>query len=313
MSLSLGTLTAYVDEHKLPLIVKSLYGGETAQLMNKQTGIKNKATINVLSTDAVFQADSGCSFASTGTTSITQRTIEVAPIKVNEDICAKSLRAYYTNKMLAAGSLAEGKSIPFEQEYVELKASTIATQLETAYWQGDTSHWNTNLKQFNGFIKLIDTAAASVNGNPTSITTGTGIVAANVVGIFNKIYDLIPLGVIRQSDTMIFCGTDVFRTYAGALTAANLFHYTGAEEGGQFTITLPGRSIKVKALPGLDGTNRIFAGRTSNFYIGSDLEDDSEVFEIWESKDDRNIKYAAEFKAGVQVAFPDEIVSFKLV
>lgn len=312
MSLSLGTLTAYVDEHKLPLIIKSLYGFETAALMNKQAGIKNIATINILDTDAAFQADTGCGFAASGTTSITQRNIEVAQIKVNEEICPKSLNDYFTNKMLTAGAQAENESVPFEAEYAELKANTIAKHLEAAVWQGDTTSWDARLKHFNGFIKLIDTAAASVNGNPTSITTGTGIVAANVVGIFNGIYSLIPLGILRQSDTMIFCGTDVFRTYTSALISANLFHYTGQEEG-DFVITMPGRGIKIKALSGLDGTNRIFAGRTSNFYIGTDLANDEEVYKMWYSNDDDVVRFSARFKIGVQIAFPNEIVSFKLV
>jgi len=310
MAFSLGTLTAYVNQNKLPLITRTLLGSKTASLMNLQTGIKYKAAINILATTAQFQAGS-CTWNASGTTSITQREIEVVPHQVMESLCIDDLNQYFINEKLKAGSI-NPTDIPFEQQYTDLKADYIASQLEIEYWQGDTTSWNANINKFNGWIRVIDTAAASVNGNPTAITTGTGITASNVVGIMNGIYALIPPQVLRAPDMAIFCGTDTFRTWAQAVVTANLFAYNG-QTNPNFELVIPGTNVKVYGLDGLTGTNRIFAGRTSNFYIGTDLSEDMERFSMIPDSHMLSMEFLAKFKAGVQVAFPNEIVSFKLV
>lgn len=313
MGLSLSTLTAYVEQNKLPLITKTLLGSQTAKRMNMQAGIKSSATINIVDTNATFQA-SGCTWNASGTTSVTQRTITVGNINVMESICIKDLEAYFTQTSVRAGT-ALGQSLPFEQQYAELKADYIASQLEIAYWQGDTSSSNPNLKRFDGWIKLIDAAGTAVNGNPTGITTGTGITSSNVVGIVNGIYAKIPAQILRKGTSAVFMGTDTWRTYQQALITANLYNYSGAAApvNGELEITIPGTNIKCVALDGLTGTNRIFAGDAMNFYIGTDLLGEEEKFEMWYSRDNLDFRFLADFKAGTNVAFPNEIVSFKLV
>ena len=111
---------------------------------------------------------------------------------------------------------------------------------------------------------------------------------------------------------MIFAGNDLFRTYVMALAAANLYHYTGTVDG-KMEVVIPGTSVKLVGVPGLIGTNRMFAFQSSNVYYGTDLENDKENFDFWYSTDDRNYKMEVKFSAGVQVAFPDQVVRFKLV
>lgn len=314
MSFSLGTLTAYVEEQKIPLVIRTMFGSQTGKLFTKQTGIKASSAINYLSTTAQFQAGS-CTWNASGTTSITQRLITVGDIDVMESLCIKDLNAYYTQTMLKVGNHYD--DLPFEKQYSELKADIIAQQLEIAYWQGDTSSWNANLNKFDGFNKIIAAASAStINGNPTSITTGTGITASNVVGIINGIVALIPAQVYRASDKAIYCGTDTWRLYQAALVTANLYNYAAQENigaNGEFKLYVPGTSVPVIGIDGLTGTSRIHAGRASNFYIGCDMENEEEQFRMWESVDNGDYRFRARFKAGVQVAIPSEIVTFKLV
>jgi len=310
MGFSVGTLTAYTEQNKIPLVMRTLYGSQTGSLLTKQSGIKTSAAISYLATTAQFQADA-CSWNASGTTTVTQRNITVGSIAVMESLCLKDLEAYYFQTMMNAGT-ADGQSIPFEQMYSELKADTIAQQLEVAYWQGDTTSWNANLKRFDGFIKLIDAAGTAVNGNTGSVTTGTGITSSNVVAIVNAIYAAIPAQILRASDAVMMCGTDVWRLYQAALVSANLYSYNG-QATGSFEIVIPGTNLKLVALDGLTGTSRIFAGRTSNFYIGTDLLNEEENFKIWYSEDNVETRFRASFKAGVQVAIPSEITSFKLV
>jgi hypothetical protein len=75
---------------------------------------------------------------------------------------------------------------------------------------------------------------------------------------------------------------------------------------------LPGTPIKVVALQGLNGTNKVYAMRLSNLFLGTDLLNEEEKFEIFYAKEADQVRFVSEFKMGVNVAFPDEIVKFIL-
>jgi hypothetical protein len=208
-------------------------------------------------------------------------------------------------------------SIPFEQEFADKKAKTIASQLETALWQGDTDSVNVNLNKFDGLVKLIGAATGPVAANVVTFIAGapisaaTGIIATNVVSIFDGVYKAIPAQVVAADDMTIFCGQDVFRTYTIALKNANMFNYSfDGKADSEFV--LPGTPIKVIALAGLNGTNKIYALRLSNLFLGTDLLNEEDKFEIFYAKEADQVRFVSEFKMGVNVAFPDEIVKFIL-
>lgn len=175
MGLSVSTLTNYTEEKKQELITKALFSAKTIKMMTPMTGVKSSETINIFDTDAVFQAGGSCGFAASGTTSITQRTVTVGKIKVQEALCPKTLEAKYTQTMLQAGSQYD--KIPFEQIYADYKAEQIAKAMETAVWRGDTTSGDAQLARFDGLIKMIGknySATGVVNNNAIS---GTGTVA----------------------------------------------------------------------------------------------------------------------------------------
>ncbi len=318
MALSVGTLTSYVIENEDLLVMKSIFGSKTSELISKEgtvmLGVKYAEKINILATDAIFQNGVGCTRTPSGTTSITQRTVTIGEIAVVEDICVKTLNTTYLSKKLKAGS--NDNTLPFEQEYTDLKAATIAKQLEIAIWQGDTAHGDENLKRFDGFIKLIDNAGVAVNANPAAITVATGISTANVKGIVNNMWLYLPADVTGQDDIRIFCGWDTFNKFVNAYTDQNLFNFapTGSEvSAANGVVIIPGTNYKLTAVHGLDGTSRLFGTRMSNLYAGVDLENEYEKWQLLEDQFKNYLRFQANFKYGVNVAFPNEITSFKLV
>lgn len=319
MAFSVATLVDYVIENTDVLVVKSIFGARTAELIkeegNVMTGVKFAEQINILDTDAIFQDGSGCTRTSSGTTSVTQRKVTVGNVAVVEDLCVKDLRKKYLSKSLTAGS--NENAIPFEKDYTDTKARTIAKQVEVAMWLGDTASGNANLSRYDGLIKQIDAAGTAVNGNPTAITVGTGIVASNVIGIVNGVWQKLPSDVMGQEDIRIFCGWDDFNTYIAAYTALNLYAFAPkgnevGQAGGE--VTIPGTNYRLTAVHGLDATHRLFALRMSNLWLGTDIEDEEETnWDIMPDQFKDYLRFKAQFKMGVNVAFPNEIVSFKLV
>jgi ribosomal protein L18E len=314
MSFSVGTLANYTKENEALLVASSVLGSKTASLIKEQgnvmLGVKSAETINIMDTDAIFQDGSSCGFNASGLTSFTQRTVTVGKIKVNEALCMKDLEAKYLQKALPAGSMYD--SMVYSEEYSRRKTEKISSQLEKALWQGNTASVDVNLNKFTGLISLITTAGATVvNANSVAFhgVVETAITAANVISIFDDIYKAIPAQVVDKDDMAIFCGMDTFRTYTVALKTANQFHYTVDQKAnGEFI--LPGTTIKVIAVQGLNGTGDIVAARISNLFIGTDLLNEEERFEIFYAKEADQVRFVSEFKMGINFAFPDEIVKF---
>jgi hypothetical protein len=309
MAFSVGSLANYTNEQSTDLLVKALFGSKTATLLQSsnqvQVGVKSASALNILASTVFFQAD-GCGYLSSGTTTFTQRTITVGAVKVEETLCPKTLEAKWMQTQIMPGSPT---MIPFEEQIGNEKAAVIAQTLETAMWTGDTGSGNPNLSRFDGFNKLI-AAASPVLGNATP-TTFTTVTSANIDDILDQIYANVPAAVAAKDDLVCFLGVDNFKLMLINLKNANLFHYV-ADAAQTMEMIYPGTNMKLIAVGGLNGTNKIVAGSLSNFFMGTDLIDENEEVKMWYSIDNDEVRVRFTFKAGVQVAFPGEIVYFTL-
>lgn len=323
-ALNVTGLTDYVKENEEILLTKSLFGGKTIDLItsegNLMLGVKSTEKIAILATDAIFQDGTGCTRTASGSTSLTQRQITVGTVAVVEDICVADLEKKFMANKLARG--ANNNKLPFEQEYSNLKADTVAKQLEIAVWQGDTASVDVNLNKFDGLIKIIDAATGVREANSATyiaagapISVATGITLSNVKAVVNAMWLALPADVTGQDDIRIFCGWDTFNKFINAFTDQNLFNFapSGSEvSAANGVVIIPGTNYKLTAVHGLDGTNRLFAMRMSNLVFGTDLESDYEDFTMMEDQFKDYLRFKMRFRAGVQVGFPDEIVEFTL-
>jgi len=310
MAFNVTGLTDYTNQQSTDLVLKSLFGSKTAAVLQAagqvQVGVKSAEALNILTGDVYFQAD-GCGYTASGNTTFTQRNITVGKIKVEETLCPKTLEAKWMQTQIAAGS---PEAVPFEEQIGNDKATRIAKLLEVAMWQGDTatSNTNPNTNRFDGFNKIIDAASAStVDGNTTS---ATAITTSNVEALVDDMYNALPADIADADDLVVFVGIDTFKKYSTALRASNLFHYAADSEGMEMMI--PATNLKMIAVGGLDGTDRMFAGRLSNFFVGTDLANEEEDYRFWYSVDNDEVRFRATMKYGVQVAFPDQLVEFTL-
>jgi hypothetical protein len=319
MAFVVSSLNNYTEENVALLVSSSVLGAKTASLIKAQgnvmVGVKSAQTINIMDTDTIFQDGSSCGFTSSGSTTFTQRTVTVGKIKVNESICPKDLEAKYLQKALTEGSRYD--SVAFAADYTNRKATKIASQLETAIWQGDTASANANLSRFDGLNKLVAAASASVIHANTSGYYGTplaasaGITVSNVVAVLDAVYKAIPAEIVGKDDVAIFVGQDIFRTYTIALKNANMFSYSfDGKADSEFV--LPGTQIKVIATPGLNGTSKIYSTHLGNLFLGTDLLNEEERFELFFAKEADQVRFVSEFKMGVNFAFPAEVVDFIL-
>ena len=322
---SLSGLAAYTDENRADIVTKSILGARTMGLIDVRAGIKSAMKVPILDVTAPFQAGGCGAFNTSGTTTLTQTTITPVTLKLNMSFCPNELEAYFTQKYLKAGSLysgtydsQDGIDNAFFTAITDRIQAYINKQVEAMLWLGNTATTaDPNLKLMNGFIKTIDTAATAI-----AATQQASISSTTVQDIFEDIIFVKIPNAILNDNPAVFCSQEDFRLLILALAKKNLFHYspTTAEYSG-LEFMYPGSNVKVIAVPGLNSDNgtglptaakhRIFAGTTSNFVVGVDLENDIKTFDLYYSKDNREVRMAMDFKLGVANHFTDQIVQYK--
>lgn len=319
MGFSLGTLADYTRQNADNLIVASHFDAKTQQLIlnegNVLTRVKSSEALPLIATDAIFQSNSSCGFNASGTTTITQRTITVGKIKVQQQYCEKDLEAKFTQEALRAGSSNTG--VPFEANITGEIAQVIAEQLEVAIWQGDTNSANVNLNKFDGLLKILNAASGTViqanaSGYLGQAAVTGSITTTNVKAIVDAMWVALPAKLQGKDDVRIFCGYDTYNTFLRSYRDQNLFNFapTSGEGAPNGEVMIPGTNYRLTAVHGLDGTNRLVAMRMSNVFLGTDAQGEENSFEMWYSQDDRVEKLHVAFKMGVQVAYPNEVVNF---
>ena len=310
MAFSFGNLSAYTEQQRLPLITKAVFAARSAALFTKQVGIKSAAALNLMDTDANIGSGTVCGWSATGNTTFSQRNITVGVMKIQEALCPRSLEQYWMQSQLTAGSQYDG--VPFEQAFSEQKALRIAEALETAIWQGNA--------YFSGVNQLLNAASGStISGNTGAVSASVGITASNVIGIFDAIYNQIPQAILTKQDLVIFCGWNNYRTLVQAFKQgtttgglAVLYNQVDLASLANGEFVYPGTNVRVIAVPGLTNTNRIVCTYLGNLFYGTDLLSDEEQFSIFYARENDEVRSIAAFKCGVQTAYPDLVVDFRL-
>tara|TARA_R110002153_G_scaffold50703_2_gene142631 strand:+ start:3809 stop:4750 length:942 start_codon:yes stop_codon:yes gene_type:complete len=310
MSFEVSSLTNYVNEQSTDLISRLYFEKTSSDYFTLQSGVKKTDALHLLAVNAFPQDGSGCSPASSGDVVFTNRDITVGQITYFSGFCMKDLIPKYTQILLRAGN-AETEDMTFESEVAESVIKTIMEQNEVADWQGDLTSANIYLNKYTGLIKTIDDATTAVNGNTSNSMSITSGASGNIDTLISDMANARPANVKSAPNQVLFIGQDNFDKYVDTLNAKNLYH-VNATDWANYTVSIPGKNVTLVGVVGLDGTNRMFLGTQENFFLGFDLQNDEEEFDMWYDKKDDKVYYRVKFKRGLQVAYPNEIVEFTI-
>ena len=294
-------LSAFVDEQRYPLLRQAILEGNSISKMVPQLGIKTKAKINYLSTDAVFQDGSACGWNPSGSTEYTQREIETGIIKEELEWCFKVLWGKYLENQYRVQ--ADPQAMPFEQEITSELVAKINKKLEKAVWQGDTDSDDVNLNRFDGLLKIFGVESAStvnVSDIPATATTYDAIKAVIMA---------MPEELLDRDDAVILVSPELYRDFTMYLVECNLYHYDPAN--GIVTdnsYLFPGTNIRVEKVLGLAGSKKIIGTYWKNLFYGADMLGEEERFRLWYDEEDEMFRFRALWNSGVQVAFPNMVV-----
>ena len=127
---------------------------------------------------------------------------------------------------------------------------------------------------------------------------------------------LYQLQLYGKEDLHIYVSQNIAKAYVRALggfgasgLGANGTNAMGTQWYNNGSLSFDG--IKIFVANGLAPTVAI-AAQKSNLYFGTDLLSDAEDFSIFYSADFDEVRFRAKWKQGVQAAFPEFVVYFKL-
>lgn len=280
-------LSQYVEEHRSELLSKAMLDGRSRRAFNLMSGVKGPTTLNIMDTNVVF-GELECGWNESGSTEFSQRKLEPKALSVNMAFCDKKLLGTYAQyEVKVAAGLEE---MPFEEKWTSQILASVNEQIEKMIYQGTGEG-----AEFKGLIPILSAETGTVK-----VTVSSG---SSAYEYLKEVAKAIPVAV---KSPVILVSTPLYREYMQDLVAANLFHYDPAN--GENEYKLPGTDIRVIAVDGLNGVENVIAADMANLFYGVSADEDSDTFDLWYSKDNREFRLAINFIAGVQVAFPNEVV-----
>jgi hypothetical protein len=271
---------------------------------NLMTGVKSAQTINVITTEGVWQAQ-GCARNPSGSTTLSQRTVTVGKPKIDLSFCERDLEPKFTQKALVKGS--DYESLTYNTEIAEDALQKIANRMRTAVWKGDTASVDQYLKHFNGLNKTLiaDVAAGNIysgtawnEGNSRTVIKGLAALVVADTSVY----------VAGETNLKAYMSPAMAFAYRSKLIADNLYHIDPTNP--KQPLYLEGTTIPVVEDAGLAGTNYIWVIEDENLHGATDLENEEDKIEMHYSKDDKVIYLNVEWKFGVNVAFPERVYGY---
>jgi hypothetical protein len=292
---NLSSLATYTDEVGGELIRKAILEGETAKIIKVQAGIKGSQAINLLDSTLYVQ-DGTCGWNASGTTTYTQRDITVCQYKINEALCPADLNDYWLGQLLTPGSTPT--TVPFEEQISILKTQQISQYVENQLWQASSAS-----TCFSGFKQLFQNTAGVNN-----LTGQTAIAPSTALSQVDNLIEAIKDDVVNRTDLVVFMSHSAYRKYLINYRTANYYHYNPESSYEDFKTFHPGTNILVHPVGGLNNSNLVVLGIAGYMVFGTDLLSDEKI-SMFYSVDFDEVRLRSNFKAGVQIAWPEFFIT----
>lgn len=301
MGLNVQALADFNNQVAGELLVRSVYAGSTMEYITIKEGVKYQEPINLMDVDLVIQ-NGTCVSTPSGSLEFTQRNITVTPRTSFDGICLKDMdKKYLGISALEPGSYSE--TFAMAAAYGDL----LVNQFQKS---NDAYLWNVN----NG-LRALTSGSAPVNSIgvviPAAIT-GSAFTSANALATIDTMIESLNADVADRDDLTVFMSVANFRKYVSALRAANSFYFDPnsiTNRGGILDMMYPFQNVRVVGTSGLTGSDRIILAPAKQIVAGTDLLSDFSEFQMWYDINSDQLKHRISTKLGVQVAYPEYIVS----
>ena len=295
MGLDVSALNDFNNEVAGKVVPKIVFEGYTTSILPIQEGIKYEEPLNIFEVD--LQVQSGdCVSTPSGSFDATQRTIQVTQRTSYDGLCLDNLNSKY----LGISSLDRGSY----NETFKL-ASVYTEQIVNQMKRSDDAFlWNSA----NGLGLLTSGSTTGVvvpDAATGSVSSGT------ILGITDALIENLSDEVADRDDLTIWMSVANFRKFITALRGINNYYFDPgsiSNRTGILQIAYPFQNVKVVGTSGIS-TDRIALMPDAYAVVGTDLLSDVDNFSLWFDINADQLKHRLKSKLGVQVAFPEFIVS----
>lgn len=304
-SFDLSGLQAYTEQRTSSLISETILTGDFAQQVQIVPNVKGTQELNVLS-QSLQMLDGGCGWSNSNTgttTTLSQKSITTVKKQYQAELCPDDLEGFWYQTLLKPGQYYESPNdIPFSEYIVNYMVEKSKESIELMLFSATSGTTG-----FEGFLRL--TSSAYSGDNVTVVAAASGTTAANIGDSIDLMLAAGEDYLLAAKDGAIFMSWANFNKYTQWLRNKNYFYF--APGNGQEAILHPGSMFQVIPVHGLTGSNRIFIGKKSNFFVGTDLVSDYSQFKAWYSLDNQICRFKSQFRIGAQTGV-DQIISNNL-
>lgn len=278
--------TNYLDEMREELLGKIVLEGKTIDWAYLIPGVKNRISLNGIGDiTSVEDADCGWDDQVKGDIELVQKELIVYPKQIKNAICPKELEKTYLGMYMKTN-----KEVPFVGVIAEQYVKVAKKEVEKLIWQGDGGSMDGIYNEADGDANVVD-ATALVDAATTWIDRVNAMISQT------------PAEVLERTDGVLVMGYADFMAYVQELQSASNFHVE-FNDPSNMSFYIPGTNILCRATAGLDGLSAPTKGKNmlltyeENIVVGTDMLGDDEVFDIWYSRDNDEVRVNVQFKIG---------------
>jgi hypothetical protein len=287
MAFDISSLTAYVANIDPTIFSKSVAGATTAKDLIAAGSVvfgKGRTAIRKMALDANFQSGlDSCARNASGDVTLTDTYFDIVRIKDEKNLCFQSLENTYF-ALLASKSIQpseEGATPEFANAINDLRASKLAEANEKGIWKsinGVTASavrngitYGSDFANYSKYDGIIQQVAG---GSYVGMTLSGSEIVAKLRNAANSV----SVTISANEDFRMAIGQDLYNQYLAGLAALNIFKPTD-------DMTIYGTPFKFWVVPGLNGTNKVYALRLSNLRLGMASQDDMDRIDLEFVKD----------------------------
>lgn len=286
-TLNVDGIKGYINANKDVIVSKIVALADSTKYLQVQNGVTTDTTIHGLITELTIQDGKSCGFTAAGEQAITERKLEPAYLKVNQEYCPKDFLNTYKHYET---QVAMGKSaLPLEEALVADVLKAVGNKNEQLIWSGSKD------------------GGDMIDGLTTLIKADSGVNKQTVEGsVYEKVKALYKMATDKRMVAVM--SAPKYRELVMELVEKNLFHYN-TEEGNEMVLTLPGTNFKVYGIDGIKADDAYIYGLIwEETFVGMDNADDAAMFDLFWSEDDRVYKLVIEWALAVNYMFSESII-----
>jgi len=315
------TATTYAGEFAGQYIAAALLSAKTLdnKLVTIMPNVKYREVIQKVAQSGIVQ-DASCDFQTSGSVTLTERTITPKELQVNLTLCKENFVKSWQALQLGYSAF---DTIPktFNDYLIGQILSQVAASTETSIWQGATTTYpaadtstNGNFVGFEArFSSSIVTGGADavLSAKSGSVVISGSVTSANVINKIASVYETIPNTVYGKEDLVIYVSTNVAKAYQSALGGnANQSGFNTQMNVGEKPFNFQG--IEIVMCPGMSD-NKIAAAQKSNLFFGTGLLSDYQEIKVLDMSDldgSQNFRLVARYTAATQFGIGQDIVYY---